>query len=268
MAHHTATPTVLVTGASGKIGLAIAARFAANGYDTVVTDLREETLAENAAALRAQHGVQVHTIAGDLSDSSFAEALVPQAWEAYGPLDVLVNVAALDPSTPFTQMTAAVWNKVQAINVTAPMLTTAALGRLTEQHARTAAVVNITSGAATRPRPGASHYCTSKAALEMLTRAAAIELGPRIRVNAVSPGVVNVDSPINPVTPEYAALLQDKNPTGRPGKPDDIAKAVFWMAGPEADWVTGTVLRVDGGSTAGTLDLPLHWSDPVSAAIA
>lgn len=266
MAQQTATPKALVTGASGKIGYAIAARFAKNGYDVILSDLREEALAENAARLRAEHGHQVHTIAGDLAESSFAEALVARAWEAHGPLDVLVNVAALDPSTPFTRLTAEVWDKVQAINVTAPMLTMSALGRLAEEHGRTASIVNISSGAATRPRPGASHYCTSKAALEMLTRAAAIELGPRIRVNAISPGFVNVDSPINPVTPEYAALLQDRNPAGRRGEPDDIARAVFWIAGPEAEWVTGTVLRVDGGSTAGTMDLPLHWSNALSAA--
>jgi len=262
---HTAPKRVLITGMSGKIGTAIAAQFAADGFDIIGVDLREEPLRENAASLASAYNVSVETIPGDLSDLAFAADLVPTAWERFGPLDVLVNCAALVPSTPFTKLTAEVWNRVQDINVTAPTLAIAALGRLAEENDVQATVVNISSGAATRPRPGASHYCTSKAAMEMMTRAAAIELGPRVRVNAISPGFVNVDSPINPVKPSYAKLLK-QNPSGRFGEPEDIARAVKWIAGPEADWVTGAVLRVDGGSTAGTLALPLQWEEePVSA---
>jgi NAD(P)-dependent dehydrogenase (short-subunit alcohol dehydrogenase family) len=121
-------------------------------------------------------------------------------------------------------------------------------------------VVNISSGAATRARPGAAHYATSKAALEMLTKACAVELGGLgIRVNAVSPGFVTVDSDANPVTEEYAAAVS-VNPLGRRGEPREVADAVFWLAGPEAGWITGAILRVDGGSTAGAAGLPLHWA--------
>lgn len=253
-------PTVLVTGMSGKIGTAIAARFAEDGFDIIGVDVREDALAESASSLSAAYDTAVHTIQGDLSDLNFAAGLIPDAWERFGPIDVLVNCAALVPSTPFMSLDADIWNKVQNINVTAPMLATSALGKLATENDVPATVVNISSGAATRPRPGASHYCTSKAAMEMMTRAAAIELGPRVRVNAISPGFVNVDSPINPVKPGYAKLLK-QNPSGRFGEPDDIARAVKWIAGPEADWVTGAVLRVDGGSTAGTLALPLQWDE-------
>jgi NAD(P)-dependent dehydrogenase (short-subunit alcohol dehydrogenase family) len=93
----------------------------------------------------------------------------------------------------------------------------------------------------------------------MLTKACAVELGGNgIRVNAVSPGFVTVDSTANPVTEDYAAAVST-NALGRRGEPDDIARAVHWLASDAASWVTGAVLRVDGGSTAGTTTLPLHW---------
>ncbi len=154
-------------------------------------------------------------------------------------------------------MTAAAWDRVQQVNVRAPVLLTVALARA----GRPASVVNISSGAATRARPGAAHYCTSKAALEMATKACAVEFAGRgIRVNAVAPGFVEVDSPVNPVTEAYAAAVS-VNPLGRRGRPGEVAAAVVWLAGDEAGFITGAVLRVDGGATAGTAELPLHHTD-------
>ena len=126
--------------------------------------------------------------------------------------------------------------------------------------------MNISSGAAQRARPGGGPYASSKAALEMATRAAALELGRHgIRVNAVSPGFVAVDSAANPVAENYRAVVS-RNPLGRPGVPADIARAVRWIAGDEASWVTGEILRVDGGSGTGAADLPRLWPPPAPAA--
>ncbi|WP_328456849.1 SDR family NAD(P)-dependent oxidoreductase [Amycolatopsis sp. NBC_00438] len=243
---------VLVTGAGGGIGAAIADRFAAAGDRLVLADLRLVELSTVAGRLRADHGVEVVELPGDLADADHASGLVSQA----GAVDVLVNAAGIYPATPLLEMTAATWDRVQDVNVRAALLTTVAFGRA----GRPGAVVNISSGAATRARPGAAHYATSKAALEMLTKASAVELGGLgIRVNAVSPGFVTVDSDANPVTEEYAAAVS-VNPLGRRGEPREIADAVFWLAGPEAGWITGAILRVDGGSTAGAAGLPLHWA--------
>ncbi|GAA5156099.1 MULTISPECIES: SDR family NAD(P)-dependent oxidoreductase [Amycolatopsis] len=242
---------VLVTGAGGGIGAAIADRFAADGCRLTLSDYRADELASVATGLREKHGVDVSELPGDLAEAAFAEELVPRA----GKLDVLVNAAGIYPATPLLDMTAATWDRVQDVNVRAAMLTTVAFGR----QGGPGAVVNISSGAATRARPGAAHYATSKAALEMLTKACAVELGGAgIRVNAVSPGFVTVDSPANPVTEEYAAAVS-VNPLGRRGLPADIAEAAYWLAGDHANWITGAVLRVDGGSTAGAPSLPLHW---------
>ncbi|MEV4599633.1 SDR family oxidoreductase [Amycolatopsis sp. NPDC049253] len=248
--------TVLVTGAAGGIGAAIAARFAAADDRLAVSDLRPAELSTVAEKLRADHRVPVTELPGDLADAAYAEALV----DAAGAVDVLVNAAGIYPATRLLDMTAQRWDRVQDVNVRAAVLTTVAFGRKHVAAGTTGTVVNISSGAATRARPGAAHYATSKAALEMATKACAVELGPHgIRVNAVSPGFVTVDSEANPVTEAYAAAVS-VNPLGRRGAPGEIADAVFWLAGPEAGWITGTVLRVDGGSTAGAAGLPLHWS--------
>lgn len=246
---------VVVTGAAGPIGAAIAQRFINDGDTIVAVDNRADEL-EKAMSTHVANAV-ASTVVADLSDVTQTEELIPRIWETHGPIDVLVNVAALAPIDRFIDMTATQWDLVMGINLRAPMLLTAALARKVRDTGGTANVVTISSGAALRARPGASHYTTSKAAVEMMVRGAAIELAPTIRVNAVSPGFVHVKSPVNRVSEEYARTLGG-NPMGRGGEPDDIAKAVAWMASEEASWVTGTVLRVDGGSTAGGHALPLQ----------
>lgn len=228
---------VLVTGAAGGIGTAICRTFAGDGWDVVTADLRSGDLVT------------------DLADPEQVTRMVDAAW----PVDALVNAAGIYPATPLLDMTAQQWDRVQDINVRAPVLATVAFARRCAGAGRGGCVVNITSGAALRARPGAAHYCSSKAALEMATRACALELAPQIRVNAVSPGYVVVDSDVNPVTPEYHQAVS-ANPMGRPGTPDDVAQAVLWLAGDHASWVTGSIVRVDGGSSTGA-PLPVHWPE-------
>jgi 3-oxoacyl-[acyl-carrier protein] reductase len=246
---------VLVTGAAGPIGLAIVDRFLRSGSHVVALDVRDDALAESLSTLKTPGTVDTWT--ADLSDPRATDDLVPAVWDKHGPIDVLVNVAALAPIDRFLDMTAKQWDLVMGVNVRAPMQLTVALGQKVIEHERTASVVTISSGSALRARPGAAHYTTSKAAVEMLVRNAAIELAPHVRVNAVSPGFIDTRSPVNFASREYARLM-GVNPMGRPGRGEDIADAVHWMASEEASWVTGTVLRVDGGSTAGMSTLPLQ----------
>ncbi|MFI6359670.1 SDR family NAD(P)-dependent oxidoreductase [Streptomyces sp. NPDC050743] len=243
-------PHAVITGASGGIGRAVAQRFAQGGFRLTLADLPCEALEDTAASLEAGH------VAGDLTHPDMPDALIEQARTAGGPVDVLVNAAGIYPSLDMADVTAETWDRLFALNLRAPVLATAAYARQARQDRAGGCVVNISSGSALRSRLGGGPYATSKAALEMATRAAALELGADgIRVNAVSPGFVPVDSRINPVSPEYAAAIS-VNPLGRAGTPSDIAEAVFWLSTPEASWITGEVLRVDGGSSAGTLHLP------------
>lgn len=239
---------VVVTGAASGIGAAVCESFALDGDRVTAVDLREP-----------QDRVDLF-LQGDLADAAFAGGVVSAAWERLGPVDLVVAAAGIYPATPFLEMTAGIWDRVHAVNVRAPMLMLGELGRLATQAGRAAGAVLISSGAANRARPGAAHYCTSKAAVEMLTRAAALELGPHgIRVNAVSPGFVDVASQSNPVTEDYASKVS-VNPLGRRGQPADIVRAIRWLASSDASWVTGSIVRVDGGASAGSL-LPLHWAD-------
>lgn len=240
---------VLVTGAASGIGRAIAEDFAVReGFTLTVLDVDERRLA-------TAPGVPVTV---DLADADAAEEAVERAW-AREPVDVLVNAAGIYPSVDMVDVGARRWDRVFALNVRAPVLVTAAFARLAMAAGRTGSVVNISSGAALRSRPGGGPYASSKAALEMATRATALELGPHgIRVNAVSPGFIAVDSECNPVAEDYAAAVS-VNPLGRPGEPADVARAVRWLAGPDASWITGEILRVDGGSNAGAAHLPRLW---------
>ncbi|MDA3624695.1 SDR family oxidoreductase [Saccharopolyspora oryzae] len=249
---------VLITGAASGIGRAIAHELAADANALSLVDVDADRLATVADELGAQHAVL------DLADPLGPEEAVGRCWDASGPVDVLVNAAGIYPSVDMIELRAAEWDRIFSLNTRAPVLATAELARRAVAAGRGASVVNISSGAALRSRPGGGPYASSKAALEMATRAAALEFGAHgIRVNAVSPGFVAVDSTCNPVAPEYAALV-NANPLGRPGTPEDIARAVRWISSPEAAWVTGEVLRIDGGSSTGVLDLPRIWPPATS----
>ena len=249
------SPHALVTGAASGIGAAIAADLAAHGYRITGVDLRPDPL---RATLDRLDGVPTHAIVADLADADAPAAAVDEAWSLQ-PVDALVNAAGIYPATPFAELTAEIWDRVQHVNVRAAVLALQRLAALAIPVGRTPAVVNIASGAARRARPGAAPYSTSKAALVMATQAGAVELGSAgIRVNAVSPGFFPVASEVNPVTPEYAAAVSG---TLLPGvaDPAHVASAVRFLLGPDAAWITGAVLPVDGGASAGTAALPQHW---------
>lgn len=249
----------LITGAGSGIGREVALAFARGGDALTLADLHAEPLEAVAAEARAAGAPRVEVVPIDLRGDTAHDELIAAAW-SIAPIDVLVSSAGVYPATPFLELDARTWDFVLDVNTRAPVLLTVALAKRAIDAGRPASVVSISSGAALRARPGAAPYSTSKAALEAATRASALELGRYgIRVNAVAPGFVEVGSAINPVTDEYADAVGD-TPLGRRGRPDDIARAVVWIAGDEAEWVTGEVLRVDGGASTGAWHLPQHWT--------
>jgi NAD(P)-dependent dehydrogenase (short-subunit alcohol dehydrogenase family) len=147
------------------------------------------------------------------------------------------------------------WDAVFDTNVKGMFLVSQAVARRMIERSAGGRIVNISSGSAKSGRIGAAHYCASKAAVDMFTRVLALELAPHdIAVNAVAPGLIEV--PDWSLSEEYINALIALTPMGRIGQPEDIARAVFYLASPEATFITGSVLAVDGGSLAGR-PLPL-----------
>lgn len=251
-----------MTGAASGLGRAITIDLAAHGWNITGVDVQEIALKSVIEEI-SHHGVRAHAIVGDLADPAFVTSAVRDAW-AREPVTGLVNAAGIYPAVPFADLTAELWRRVQDVNVLAPVLATQALAQLAIAAGTTPAVVNVASGAATRARPGTAHYSTSKAAVVMATKATAIELsGAGIRVNAIAPGFFRVHSEVNPVTDEYADLLSQTVLPG-PARPEHVTGPVRFLLSADAEWITGVTLPVDGGSSAGTNNLPQHWDAPTS----
>lgn len=229
----TARKTALVTGGARGIGRAIVEDLS---RDHSVVLLYNTTRAEWAAP-------EIRTVQGDLRDHKTAPKAVAAAIEAFGRLDVIVHNAGLAAPTSFETFEPDAAHSIFDVNTfAAHAVLAAALPHLQAG----AAMVNISSVNATLPPKGASLYGASKAALELWTRAAAKEMGPKgIRVNAVSPGAIDIDD-----APREQALRQafiDLTALGRLGTPEDIARAVRFLSSDAASFVTGEVLAVSGG---------------------
>lgn len=223
----------LVTGGARGIGLAIA-RNLARDHDLAVTWLNTQptALPESVLAVRA-----------DLADKDAAPAILAEIMDRFGRLDVIVNNAGLISASPLDGFDADGLARMLNVNVLAAQaLLVAALPHLQAG----ASIVNISSVNAVLPPAGAAIYGASKAAINLWTKGMAKELGPReIRVNAVAPGAVNI--PEAPRSDELVRLFADQTALGRIATPDDIAKAVRFLAGDDASFITGEVLTVSGG---------------------
>lgn len=236
-----------VTGAAGGIGSAISRLLTQRGATVARCDARE--------------GPNVR-ITFDVRDRAAIERAFDLAEQQLGGVcDLLVNAAGIYPSDTLLEMTEDAWDRVLDTNAKSVFLVSQEFCRRLVARVQPGSIVNISSSAADRARRGAAHYSASKAAVELLTRSFALEFAEhRIRVNAVSPGFVEVNSEVNPLSDAYVEAITRTIPLGRPGSPEDIARVAVFLSSNQAEWVTGTSFRVDGGSQAGTLALPVSAS--------
>ncbi len=246
---------VLVTGAGAGIGRGITATFVREGAWVAAVDFVPERVTEVAGALREGPG-KVFGIAGDVRTAAGADRIVEEAARHLGRIDVLVNNAAIYPNCPVIEMPDEQWDAVIGTNLGGTFRMSRAVARRMVAGKIQGHIVNISSGAYKSARRGASHYCASKAAVVMFSKVLAQELAEhRIHVNVVSPGLIDVGRR-GDVNPTYKDTLLTNIPWGRMGQPAEIAEAVLFLASRRAEYVTGSVLDVDGGTGAGRFFLP------------
>lgn len=234
----------VVTGGSRGIGAAICRALAADGFDVLLTYASNQTAAAEVVAACKTGGVAAQAVRADLGEPADIDAVFAAA-DAMGDLRVLVNNAGIiDDSARVEDLTADRIRRVLDVNVTGLLL---ACGHAVRRMTDGGAIVNISSRAAQRGGAGMYvDYAASKAAVETITVGLAQEVAPAIRVNAVSPGLV--DTGIHRDQREGALAERARSvPLGRPGEPVEVAAAVRWLVSPESSYVTGTVLRVSGG---------------------
>lgn len=244
----------LITGAASGLGLEVARQLAAGGARLILVDWEGQTL-EAAASALAKAGAEVQSLQGDVSDPDTAEAAVEVAGSAYGRLDILFNNAGVDPLRARSVLETGIdeWDRVIDVNVKSAFLMSRAAIPLMREGGG-GAIVNTASVAGIRPGADEAAYSVSKAAMISLTATLALDFAADgIRANCVCPGFMEkvMTDRRRDLTDEQqaarAAGAAARVPLGRQGTYEEVAKAVLFLAGPDASYITGAALVVDGG---------------------
>lgn len=238
--------TAIVTGGSRGIGRAVAVRLAKDGMNLVINYRGNSAAAEETERICRELGAEVLLVQGDVSRAEDCEKLAAQAKEAFGRVDVLVNNAGITRDGLLARMTEEDFRAVLDVNLVGPWNMIKAVNRIMMKQ-RYGRIVNLSSVTGLMGNMGQTNYAAAKAGILGMTKSYAREVASRgITVNAVAPGFIDTD--MTEAMPEGA---KDKIitgiPMGRTGKPEDVAEAVAFLASEQAGYITGEVLRVDGG---------------------
>lgn len=238
--------TAIVTGGSRGIGRAVAVRLAKDGMNLVINYRGNSAAAEETERICRELGAEVLLVQGDVSCAEDCEKLATQAKEAFGRVDVLVNNAGITRDGLLARMTEEDFRAVLDVNLVGPWNMIKAVNRIMMKQ-RYGRIVNLSSVTGLMGNMGQTNYAAAKAGILGMTKSYAREVAGRgITVNAVAPGFIDTD--MTEAMPEGA---KDKIitgiPMGRTGKPEDVAEAVAFLASEQAGYITGEVLRVDGG---------------------
>lgn len=238
--------TVIVTGAGHGIGRAIAEAYASKGASVIIAELDESTGGMAAAEICNQGGT-AEFVACDVSKEEDITALVAHTAAKYGTIDILINNAGIaNPHTStLYELSVEEWDKVLNTNARSVFLATREAAKVMRNNPQGGAVVNLSSTRSLMSEPNTEAYAASKGAIAALTHAMAVTLGKDgITVNCISPGWIE--------TGDYAELREidhSQHPSGRVGRPEDIARACLYLTAPDNNFVTGAQLIIDGGMT-------------------
>lgn len=236
-------PVALITGAAGGLGAVLATELAAAGYDLALTDVA--TCASPASPVTAE------VFTGDLADLSFTLSLAQRVVDRFGRIDLLVNNAAWRELVTLREITVESWEKTLRVCLTAPaMLAREAAARMARNSPAGGVIINVSSIMSARASGVAPAYVAAKGAIEALTADLAVLYGPSgVRVVAVAPGAIDA-----PAGRDYGASQDQLRahseqmiPLGRWADPAEVARAIAWLAGPGASYITGTTVTIDGG---------------------
>jgi 3-oxoacyl-[acyl-carrier protein] reductase len=242
---------VVITGAAGVFGRWIVEFFVREGAKICLSDVREGNLDRIADDLRLDpKQTIIHPT--QLTEESSIKELAEKVRERWAAPDIVINNAGLYPRGALLTLDVSDWDQIFAVNLRAPFIVSREMAKLMIAEKRQGSITNISSGAARKMTPTSVPYCTSKTALERLSKGLALELAPyRIRVNVVEPGFAP-GSEVSRLTDEYVEQMIQRIPLGRTSGPDDAAGAIGYLCSDKASFITGAVLSVDGGNSIGT----------------
>ncbi|SHM05004.1 SDR family oxidoreductase [Roseibium suaedae] len=238
--------SAIVTGASRGIGAQIARQLAADGFAVAVNYSSSPEQAQAVVSEIEAAGGRAAAIKADLADPAAARSLFDQAEALLGPVSVLVNNAGMMKLAPLAQTGDEMLEAQLDLNLAAPIrLIREAAARL-PQGGR---IINLSSSVVGFYQPGYGAYAASKAGVEAITHIAAKELGPKgVTVNAIAPGPVGTDLFLEGKSTELVEQIKRLSPFGRLGTPEDIANAVSFLASPQSAWISGQIIRANGGA--------------------
>ena len=233
----------IVTGSTSGMGRATAELFAREGAKVVVTGRNEERAKEVVDKIKSEGNEAIYVIA-DMSDMDEVKKIFDTTIETYGTVDILFNNAGMLSLTPLMELSFEEWNKAFAVNVTAAFYLAQLCAPIMREKGK-GVIINTSSVAGAHAHHGPAAYVTTKHALCGLTKSMAWELGPEIRANAILPGAI-ITAMLN-ASVESRTTFNRRFSSKRAGKPEEIASAALFLASDDSSFVTGQLIRVDGG---------------------
>jgi 3-oxoacyl-[acyl-carrier protein] reductase len=236
----------IITGAGRGIGKAIAERLASEGADVVICDIDKEAAERTAEEIRSKYSVKAMAISADVANEGDVNSMVEETIKNFGRVDFLINNAGITRDSLLLRMSEEEWDKVIAVDLKSVFLCTRAVIRhmMRQKFGR---IVNISSVIGLRGNVGQANYASAKAGIIGFTKSAARELaGRNITVNAVAPGYIQTEM-TERLPQEVKEEMLKQVPLGRPGQPEDVAGVVAFLCSEDASYITGEIIRVDGG---------------------